>query len=248
MAKASRKTKKSPETAESKITIEKDGPYLVSGGLQLCKEYIVPDREGMPAKWKKGEAYPKSEHYSLCRCGKSGNKPFCDGTHANAGFDGTETAERKDFYSQAKNLSGPTIDMADAEIFCSLARVCHRAGGIWANVLDSNNSKSKKIAIQESWDCPSGRLVVLDKKTGKPIEPKFSKSISVTEEPDPGISGPLWVKGGVKVESSDGKAYGQRNRVTLCRCGKSGNKPFCDASHVGSEFNDGDSLLRRGKK
>ncbi|MHB8164175.1 MAG: CDGSH iron-sulfur domain-containing protein [Methanoregula sp.] len=31
---------------------------------------------------------------------------------------------------------------------------------------------------------------------------------------------------------ADGKPYTVRNRVTLCRCGKSGNKPFCDGSHV----------------
>jgi CDGSH-type Zn-finger protein len=245
MARGSMKTK---GTAEPKITIEKNGPYCVSGGLPICKEYIVADREGMPAKWKKGEAYPKAEKYSLCRCGKSGNKPFCDGTHANVKFDGTETAERKGFYSQAKKLVGPGIDMADAEVFCSLARFCHRAGGVWANVLDSSDAKSRKIAVQESWDCPSGRLVVLDKKTGKPIEPMLSKSISVAEEPEEGISGPLWVKGGVKVESPNGKAYEQRNRVTLCRCGKSGNKPFCDGTHVSIGFNDGGGKPRRGKK
>jgi CDGSH-type Zn-finger protein len=74
-------------------------------------------------------------------------------------------------------------------------------------------------------------LVVLDKQTGKVIEPKFAKSIGLIEDPAMGVSGPIWVRGGVPVESDDGKTYQVRNRVTLCRFGKSKNKPFCDSSH-----------------
>jgi CDGSH-type Zn-finger protein len=38
-------------------------------------------------------------------------------------------------------------------------------------------------------------------------------------------------QGGIKVESVEGKPYEVRNGFTLFRCGKSRNKPFCDASH-----------------
>jgi len=75
MAKA-KSTSKAP-----KIQVTRDGPYLVSGNLPLCKEIIAPDRSGVPAKWKKGEKYPKKETYALCRCGRSHSKPFCGGTH-----------------------------------------------------------------------------------------------------------------------------------------------------------------------
>jgi len=34
------------------------------------------------------------------------------------------------------------------------------------------------------------------------------------------------------VIGADGRAYEVRNRVSLCRCGKSKNKPFCDGSHL----------------
>ena len=87
----------------------------------------------------------------------------------------------------------------------------------------------KKIAIEEAANCPSGRLVVWDKQSN-PIEPDYEPSIVVTEDAD-GAPGPLWIRGEVEIESADGRIYEKRNRVTLCRCGKSQNKPLCDGSH-----------------
>ncbi|HEV3085908.1 MAG TPA: CDGSH iron-sulfur domain-containing protein, partial [Candidatus Elarobacter sp.] len=54
------------------IYVSKDGPYHVQGGIKLSGETL---NEG---------ASP--EHYALCRCGQSKNKPFCDGTHWYAKF------------------------------------------------------------------------------------------------------------------------------------------------------------------
>jgi len=63
-----------------KITIRPNGPYRVEGPITLLdadgKEY---DLTGKPA-------------ISLCRCGASTNKPFCDGTHSKIGFQATEAA------------------------------------------------------------------------------------------------------------------------------------------------------------
>jgi len=53
-----------------------------------------------------------------------------------------------------------------------------------------------------------------------------------------GISSAIWVKGGIPIQSSKGFVYEIRNRVTLCRCGKSANKPFCDGTHVKIRFRD----------
>jgi len=57
--------------------------------------------------------------------------------------------------------------------------------------------------------------------------------------------GPIWVKGGVPVESADASVFENRNRVTLCRCGGSKNKPFCDGTHLKDRFNDGDESIRK---
>ncbi len=55
------------------------------------------------------------------------------------------------------------------------------------------------------------------------------------------LHGRLWLRGGIAVVSSDGFAYEVRNRVTLCRCGASDNKPFCDGSHAAIKFRDVDA-------
>ena len=54
------------------VTVTKDGPYAITGGIELV---------GQPL----GDA-TSTEHYTLCRCGGSKNKPFCDGTHWHIGF------------------------------------------------------------------------------------------------------------------------------------------------------------------
>ena len=66
---------------EPRIRIIKDGPYIVSGGVPLLKKGIGVDDEGNSYKWTLEVKYPNKESYSLCRCGKSKNKPFCDGSH-----------------------------------------------------------------------------------------------------------------------------------------------------------------------
>jgi CDGSH-type Zn-finger protein len=82
--------------------------------------------------------------------------------------------------------------------------------------------------------------VIQDKKTGEVLEPNFELCISMIEDPQKKVSGPLWVKGAIPIESSDGFEYEKRNRCTLCRCGKSSNKPFCDRTHISIGFNDED--------
>lgn len=214
-----------------KIKVCKDGPYLVTGNVPLREEIIGVDSEGTSDKWIEGKKFPDQDQYTLCRCGKSTNKPYCSGGHTVTQFDSTETADNKSFEEKAEVIKGPGIDLKDAEELCARARFCDRAQGVWQATLESDDEEAKKLVIEESCNCPSGRLVACE-KSGKPIEPKLNQEISTIEDPAMTSSGPLWVKGGIPVESADGKEYQARNRVTLCRCGKSKNKPFCDASHV----------------
>jgi CDGSH-type Zn-finger protein len=237
------KTDDGAKSKAGKVVVTLDGPYLVSGGLRLSKQIIGTDRKGIPVKWTKGGQYPDREKYSLCRCGESKNKPYCDGTHDEIGFDGTETAGNEAYLDQADTLTGPDLILTDAEAFCAIARFCDWGDGVWNLTDNSDDPESRKTAIQEACDCPAGRLVAWDKETEKPIEPRFEPSISLIEDPEQHASGPLWIKGGVPIVSADGTEYEIRNRVTLCRCGESENKPFCDGSHLSAGFNDGDESL-----
>lgn len=187
--------------------------------------------QGIPVQWVKGEQMKTQATYTLCRCGQSKNKPFCDGEHTKVNFDGAETSDNDPFEKMAKTIQGPNLLLKDAEILCASARFCHRGGDIWETISKSDDPKIKDIVVADGFDCPSGRLVLVDKKKEETLEPNLEKSVGVIEDPSKGVGGPLWVRGGIPIYSADGKLYEVRNRVTLCRCGKSTNKPFCDSSH-----------------
>ncbi len=134
-------------------------------------------------------------------------------------------------------MIGPKLDLLD-DRRCAFARFCHRdAGNVWDLVDRSDDAVYYEEAIKAATDCPAGRLVVEDKQ-GHAIEPDFSPSIEVLQDPERGVSGPLYVKGYVPLQSADGSMYEPRNRITLCRCGLSRNKPFCDATHVSYQYRD----------
>jgi hypothetical protein len=96
---------------------------------------------------------------------------------------------------------------------------------------------AQKVA-EECELCPSGRYTAVDKATGLAHEPDLEPSIAFVQDPAMGVSGPIWARGGIPIQSSDGREYEVRNRVTLCRCGHSANKPFCDGSHIAGGFHD----------
>ena len=94
---------------------------------------------------------------TLCRCGASRNKPYCDGSHAGAGF--AATGEPASQTSEALPARNGTIE--------------------------------------------------------------------ITPRPN----GPLQIKGALEVVSGTGRTIARATETFLCRCGASGNKPFCDGTH-----------------
>lgn len=56
-------------------------------------------------------------------------------------------------------------------------------------------------------------------------------------------NGPLIARGKIRVEAADGTVLEESDEVYFCRCGKSGNKPFCDGSHKTSGFVDAGNFV-----
>jgi CDGSH-type Zn-finger protein len=222
-----------------KIVITKNGPYVVTGSVPLAEQTSVPHPGGGSSKWRQGATFEASATYALCRCGRSANAPFCDGTHAKVGFDGTETASHEPYDAQKAIIDGPDVVLEDVRDFCAVARFCDAGRNTWDAMEDTGEPATRAHVESQVRQCPSGRLVLRDKVTGAALEPELPISIGVVEDPAAKCSGPLWVRGGIPIESQGGDAYEVRNRVTLCRCGLSKNKPFCDASHVDAGYNDG---------
>jgi CDGSH-type Zn-finger protein len=223
---------------KAKIVVLKDGPYEVQGKLPLAKLTIGTNAKGESLEWQAGAPIPTPENAHLCRCGRSGNKPFCDGSHKKARFDGTETASREPYLDVAEVIDGPTLRLTDAESLCAFARFCDPAGRVWNLVGQSDEPRAKLLTEHEAGACPGGRLVAWEKSTGKAHEPKLHPQLGLIQDPAQGCSGGIAVWGGVEVVGADGKGYEVRNRQTLCRCGESSNKPFCDGTHASMKFQD----------
>jgi CDGSH-type Zn-finger protein len=225
------------QDVDPRIRISEDGPYLVEGDMPVTRQEIVVDGAGESVAWVEVETFAGRAPCALCRCGASDAKPYCDGSHLAIGFDGTEVAGHTPYDDAAATIAGPRVDLKDRVELCAEARFCAAKGAAWHRVEDDDD-ESCRIVIEEAHLCPSGRYTAVDPATGTALEPDLPPSIAVVEDPSQGVSGPLWVRGRVPVESSDGSTYEVRNRITLCRCGGSKNKPFCDATHVEIGFSD----------
>jgi CDGSH-type Zn-finger protein len=220
-----------------RIDIVEHGPYLVSGGVPLVRGEIVVNDEGESVAWRETQRLDVGRSYSLCRCGRSTAKPYCDSSHDEIGFDGTETAGHGSYAEESVGIDGPGIVLRDARKLCAEARFCDRAGGLWNLVGQCDDPETRALAEEEAALCPSGRYTLCE-LDGESHEPELEPSIMLVEDPHLCVSGPLWVRGGIPVFGADGTPYEVRNRVTLCRCGASDNKPFCDGSHIAARFRD----------
>lgn len=209
---------------DAAISIAPNGPYLVSGA-PLVVRTPVHTAAGEPIAWEKGDRLETKERYALCRCGASEGKPFCDGSHARAGFDGTETAAGS-YDDRAQAMEGPGITVRDDRSICVHAGFCGTvATNVWKMVGGSEATDTRLQMLAMIERCPSGALTYRFDGAAGDNEPDLPRQVAVV--PD----GPLVVTGGVPITRADGKPMEARNRVTLCRCGGSANKPLCDGTH-----------------
>jgi CDGSH-type Zn-finger protein len=178
----------------------------------------------------KGQDIPVEGEYELCRCGHSANKPFCDKSHRVHEFDSSLPADREPTAGRREEFVGSGVRMTDDTSLCADTGFCGtRLTTVWKMIKKTEDPEVRERLLRMVANCPSGRLEAY-LEDGEKFEPHFLPSIAVV--PD----GPLWVRGGILVEGPDGFVYEVRNRVTLCRCGQSKNKPFCDGTHSQIDF------------
>jgi CDGSH-type Zn-finger protein len=169
---------------------------------------------------------------ALCRCGGSAKKPFCDGTHARNGFSDRDSPERASDRRLAH--AGKALTIFDNRSICAHAGFCtDRLKSVFRmNVepwIDPDAASVDEI-IATIEKCPSGALSYA-RNGVEASPPRREPMVTVTND------GPYAITGGIGLDAEFGQGA-SREHYTLCRCGGSKNKPFCDGTHWHIGFKD----------
>ena len=170
---------------------------------------------------------------ALCRCGGSKNKPFCNGTHQKIGF--SAPARREPAAGKRDTYAGRRITIHDNRGICAHAGYCtDRLAAVFKYGSEpwiDPDGAAPEAVIEAIRSCPSGALgYSLDGVEARDA----AREPAVTVMRD----GPYAVAGGVRLADAARAEGASEQRYTLCRCGGSKNKPFCDGSHWSIGFKD----------
>ncbi|MEU4222185.1 CDGSH iron-sulfur domain-containing protein [Actinoplanes sp. NPDC026623] len=205
-----------------------NGPYLVSNVDELT-DWLGVD-EPMPPQ------------LALCRCGASASKPFCDGAHARTGFtDGKDPARVPDRRDSYPGLQATILDNRGT---CAHSGFCtDRLSSVFRLgedpfVLPSGGRLDE--ITQAVRACPSGALSMAlggDEESHDVVDQQRPANIEVSRD------GPYRVTGSIPLTERDGKPVARNQgasleHYSLCRCGRSQNKPFCSGMHWYADFHD----------
>ncbi len=206
-----------PDTPMPTIEERENGPLVVKGVTRL---------QGVG-----GEMLECKPVMAFCRCGGSKNKPFCDSSHKTNGFQsrGGEPAGKDKLL---------VYEAADVTVtynprLCSHAAECGRLAGHIFNtrqkpwVQPDNGTVAEVEAVIAA--CPSGALALAGPKHMKNDEAEIRVE----------HNGSYWVCGPSIAAHSAGEGATPEKYV-LCRCGMSGNKPYCDGTHRDKGWKSGD--------
>jgi CDGSH-type Zn-finger protein len=220
-----------------KIMLLSNGPYYLINDME---PKVVENLQN-----SKGQSLSAIRGVSLCRCGASNSKPFCDGTHSKIGFS-SENKTINDNHDhivkdKRKNYVGKGITIHDNRKICSHAAECvNNLSSVfklnarpWIN---PNAAETAEEIINTIRKCPSGALSYSvdgieyrDQNERKPM-------ITVSK------GGPYLVIGGIDLIGDNSNIQwaegSSKEHYTLCRCGASNNKPFCDGMHRMINFKD----------
>lgn len=200
------------------INLLPNGPYIVNNINKLSNI---------------NGAIEAGETVALCRCGASANKPFCDGSHEKIGFNSDKNDDRMEDIKEA--YIGSDITIYDNRSICAHAGVCtdnlatvfRMKQEPWINP-DAETIEEIITIIKK---CPSGALSYSINNNDESSESSVS---AVMVAPN----GPYVVTGRVELTDITWGSGASNQQFTLCRCGASKNKPFCDGSHWSINFTD----------
>jgi CDGSH-type Zn-finger protein len=206
--------KTQPKEQNPSITVLRNGPYKVERVEDI--------------KDSNGHDLPRQTTTMLCRCGASKKKPFCDGSHTRIGFVGERDPNREK--GETNEYAGKEISIVDNSDVCCRDRSCIRELPQVFETCDPDAASTEDI-IRTIRKCPSGALTY---KIGGTHCHDFGR--------EPGIvitkNGPIKVVGGICLNDETGARPACEEHYTLCRCGGSKNKPFCDGTHADIDFRD----------
>ena len=178
------------------VRLVPDGPLVVLGSPDIT-DYLGRDVELPPVA-------------ALCRCGKSGSQPICDGAHTAAGFDDHKAADRvPDRRDTYRGVAATVLDnrgLCAHSGFCSdrVSSVFH--AGTEPFVTPSGGRLDE--IIEPYADCPSGALSIAfgDVEARDIVDQPRPPAINISKD------GPYRLTGGVAVVDADGRAASSATR------------------------------------
>jgi CDGSH-type Zn-finger protein len=212
---------------QQQVRVHANGPYIVTNVDTLTT-------------WL-GESYPNTPRMSLCRCGGSASKPFCDGTHARKPFDDGKDPKR--LPDRQNTYVGQQVTILDNRGTCAHSGFCtDRLSSVFHLKEDPfitpSGARMDEI-VRAVRDCPSGALsLAIDGREARDtVDTVRKRSIEVSRD------GPYRVTGGIPLVDDKGvsvtrNAGASLEHYSLCRCGHSQNKPFCSGMHWYVRFQD----------
>ena len=212
-----------------RIVVAENGPYLVTNPAAV-RSYL-------------GEPLRVPPQLALCRCGESGDKPFCDGSHARTGFSGAKDPKRVP--DQRDTYPGTQVTVFDNRGICQHSGFCtDRLPAVFrtgAEPFVAPSGGRMDEIVRAVRDCPSGALSLAFDGT----EARDLAEWHGVREPaiEVSLDGPYRVTGAIPLADAAGgevpRASGSsREHYALCRCGHSQNKPFCSGMHWYVRFRD----------
>jgi len=184
-----------------------NGPIKVSGASSL--------RFGEQSGEVSGDVY-------LCRCGESANMPYCDGSHSRTGFDDACAPQEA---KPIRTWEGRTIRTHFNPNACMHVYFCKPLNDLRAADLAGDDDAAAEI-IRVVNSCPSGALRYELKGAQDAPAEAAEVDIHVVEGGEIRVTCAFDINEDLP-EGLDG------TKATLCRCGRSKSKPWCDGRHKG---------------